>query len=504
MHLTHKSLEVVLINRIGVCVIFLFFLNSAIQSQTFDFNSNCTSAHQYIQSLQFTEAKKILVNEKAANPNNLIPYFLENTIDFISIYISEDKTTFDALSKNKDIRLNKIKAGDNTSPYYLYCQAEIQIQWAFARLKFEEYVTAFNEVRKAFLMLEENDRKFPFFIANKKSLGMLHAIVGAIPDKYKWGVSILGMDGTIDQGMFELESVINYSKTNTFLFTQEAYLYYAFLSLYLQKDDTKAWNMVKDLDTKNNLLNTFCVASIGMRTGKNNEAITVLNNRPKGSNYFPFPFLDFLQGLAHLRKLDPTASIYFNTFLSNFKGKNYIKEAYQKLAWNALLQGDKIKYKEYMQLCIAKGDDIIDDDKQALLEAKSGYIPNIVLLRSRLLFDGGYYKEALKNLEGYSTDNFTEPREKAEFTYRAGRIYHASGNPSQAKGFYFSTIKYGENLPQYFAASAALKLGEIYEQEGDYTKAKQYFDKCIAMRNEEYKTGLDSQAKAGLNRLKSK
>lgn len=473
-------------------------------SQNFDFNTNCTNAYALIQSLRFDEAKKILITEKSAHPDNLVPVFLENTIDFITIYISEDEDRFDALEKNKSPRLEKIKTGDASSPYYLYFQAELNIQWAFARLKFEEYVSAFTEVRKAYLLLEENDRKFPFFIANKKSLGMLHAIVGAIPDKYKWGANMLGMDGTIEQGIFELESVIQYSKTNNFIFTQEAYLYYAFLALYLQKDDVKAWNMVKDLETKNNLLNTFCVASIGMRTGKNAEAIAVLNSKPTGNNFFPFPFLDFLQGLAYLRKLDPAAEIYFTKFINSFKGKNYIKEAYQKLAWNALLQGNKTRYTEYMKLCIAKGDDIIDDDKQALLEAESGHVPNIILLRSRLLFDGGYYKEALKNLEGYATDDFVEQRDKAEFTYRAGRIYHASGNPSQAKGFYLSTIKYGENIPQYYAASAALKLGEIYEKEGNVEKAKEYFNKCIAMKNEEYKTGLDSQAKAGLNRLKSK
>ncbi|MFN3939426.1 MAG: tetratricopeptide repeat protein [Chitinophagales bacterium] len=473
-------------------------------AQTYDFNANCTDAYNLIQSLRFNEAKVLIEKEKSGNPQNLIPYFLDNGIDFISIYISENETEFKTLAKNKDARLSKIKTGDPASPYYLYCQAEILIQWAFARLKFEEYVTAFSEVRKAFQLLEENDRKFPFFIANKKSLGMLHAIVGAIPDKYKWGVNMLGMEGTIEQGMFELESVIQYANTHTFIFQQESYLYYAFLSLYLQKDDVKAWNIVKDLNTKNNLLNTFCIASIGMRTGRNNEAIAALQNKPTGSQYYPFPFLDFLHGLALLRKLDPAADAYFHKFLQTFKGKNYIKEAYQKLAWSALLQNNKAKYTEYMQLCITKGDDIIDDDKQALMEAQRNKPPHVVLLKSRLLFDGGYYKEALKVLEGLNTDDFPDPKDKAEFTYRAARIYHASGNPEKAKGYYNSTIKNGESLPYYFAAGSALKLGEIFEKEGNYIKAKEYYNRCLNMKNEEYKTGLDSQAKAGLNRLKSK
>jgi hypothetical protein len=356
-------------------------------------------------------------------------------------------------------------------------------------------------VRKAYLLLEENKKRYPDFIANNKSLGMLHAIVGAIPDQYKWGVNMLGMDGSIEQGLQELKAIIDYSKSNAFIFKQETYLYYAFLSLYLGRDEATAWNIVKDLDTKTNLLNVFCKASVAMRTGRNDLAISVLDSKPKGDLYFPYHYLDFMMGLAKTRRLDTDAATYLQRFVQNFKGKNYIKETYQKLAWNALLSGNTEKYREYMSLVKTKGDDLIDDDKQALYEAESGKIPNITLLKSRVLFDGGYYSEALKQLEGKSIDNFSDKRDKVEFTYRAGRIYHAAGQPDKAKGFYLATIQNGEELPYYFAASAAFHLGTIYESEKNYEKAKTYYKMCINMDSEEYHTSLNGLAKAGLNRV---
>ena len=486
-----------------IIIFFVAFCFPAISyAQQYDFNKRCIDAYTYIQELRFEKGRQLLELEKKENPKNLIPYYVENYIDFLTTYINENEAEFDKLEPNKTIRLDKLKTGDQQSPYYLYCQAELLIQWSFSKLKFEEYLSAFTDVRKAYLLLEENEKKFPDFMANKKSLGMLHAIVGAIPDQYKWGVNMLGMDGSIDQGLKELKSIIEYSKTNTFIFKQEVYLYYAFIELYLGRDATTAWNIVKDLDTKTNLINVFCKASVAMRTGRNDLALQVLTSRPTGSEYMQYHYLEFMTGLAKVRKLDAGSSAHFEKFITSYKGKNYIKEAYQKMAWMALINGNKEKYWEYMYYIKSRGDDLIDDDKQALYEAESKKMPNVTLLKSRLLFDGGYYKDALKQLEGKSAESFSNDKDKTEFTYRAGRIYDMAGMPDKAKGFYLATIKFGSDLPYYYAAGSAFYLANIYETEKDYASATKYYQMCLDMDNKEYQTSLDGLAKAGLNRVK--
>ena len=43
----------------------------------------------------------LLYIHRRANPKNLIPYYLENYIDFLTLVISEEKSRFDVLKNNK-------------------------------------------------------------------------------------------------------------------------------------------------------------------------------------------------------------------------------------------------------------------------------------------------------------------------------------------------------------------------------------------------------------------
>jgi hypothetical protein len=106
------------------------------------------------------------------------------------------------------MRLDKLRDGNQQSPYYLYTQADIHLQWAFCKIKFGEYVSAVFEVKKAYSMLQANQKKFPDFRPNVKSLGLLHTLFGAVPDKYKFGARLLGLKGSIGQGLKELNSVL--------------------------------------------------------------------------------------------------------------------------------------------------------------------------------------------------------------------------------------------------------------------------------------------------------
>src|SRR5882672_6849981 len=86
---------------------FLFFIRA--KAQTFDFNQRCTDAYNLILQMRFSESETLLAQEKKSNPQNLIPYFIENYIDFLKTYIDEDKNEFESLEPNKDIRLDKLK-----------------------------------------------------------------------------------------------------------------------------------------------------------------------------------------------------------------------------------------------------------------------------------------------------------------------------------------------------------------------------------------------------------
>ena len=180
-------------------LLFLFLSTTVFAS--FQMNERMQQSYSHIINLEFEVANQLLNLELKENSENRIVVLQQNYIDFLTILIGEDEVFFENAKDEKSDRIDFLQEGDENSPYYLYAQAEVHLQWAFARLKFEEYLTAAYEIQKAYSLLEENQELFPEFKLNKKGLGLLHTLVGAIPEKYQWVISLVGMEGTVQQGL---------------------------------------------------------------------------------------------------------------------------------------------------------------------------------------------------------------------------------------------------------------------------------------------------------------
>ena len=148
------------------------------------------------------------------------------------------------------------------------------------------------------------------------------------------------------------------------------------------------------------------------------------------------------------------------------------------------------------------GYEFTDEDKQASKNAAAKYIPNISLLRSRLLFDGGYYDRAFRELEGKSTKNYAEKRDQVEFIYRLGRINQKQNKNTLAINYFDKAIAAGKNLPYYYAMASSIEMARIYESSNDLVLAKKYYTKALTFsKNKEYVNSLEQRAKAGLSRV---
>ncbi len=482
----------------------LFFIFTSHAFAYFSFNDNCKSAYKEILNFKLDLAQQKLNQEKLIHPSNAISYYLYSYIDFINAFVNEEEACFIQFKKNTDFRLNQLEQEDKTSPYYLFSQAEIYLQSAFLRLKYKEYLTSAYEIRKAYKLLEKNTLLFPAFTLNKKSLGFLHTLVGAVPDDYKWLVGIVGMKGSIKQGVLELDEVIASKNMDNPNYRTEALIIKAFIEMNLQKNKKKASGIGEELYSGNpensSLLLSFVSGNIAMRTGNNDRAINIFLSKPV-KDCLPFYYIEYLTGVAKLNRLDKDANIYIEKFIKNFKGRNYVKAAYQKLAWYYLINEDIDMYKHYMTLVINNGYADIDEDQQALKEAQVGQIPNVILLKSRLLSDGGYYQQAISQIALNKTEPYTRLKDQLEVTYRMGRIYHEMGNYEKAVEYYLKTLKNGEHYSYYYAANSALHLGFIYEEQNNMVNARLYYEKCLLLKNHEYQSSIDQKAKAGLNRI---
>ncbi|MEZ4894712.1 MAG: hypothetical protein R2778_17075 [Saprospiraceae bacterium] len=483
----------------------LFCFKDLTAQRYYEFSPMARQAYREIMSLRFEKAISSLDALKQGEPDNLTRIFLENYLEVLWIGVEDDETAYKRLSDNMDKRLYQLSRGEPRSPYYRYTQAEVRLQWAVLRARFGDELACLNDVKQAYALLEENNRRFPDFMANKKSLGVLHALVGNVPDEYRWTVRLLsGMRGSIEEGLAELASVVSYAKTHDFVFADESLILYAMLLAQLNNQPDKAWSILQsgNLDTGKNPLSAFAFAHLAIRSGHNDRAIKILSDLPRGDDYHPLHYADFLLGVARLHSLDDNAQMPLLRFVDNFSGKNGLKEAYQKLAWNQLLRGNANGYFEYMKQVKLRGVARSDPDKAALREANSGEMPDVLLLKARLLFDGGYYSRAydlLKNAGGrYDTDS----RNKLEYLYRMGRVTQQMDKRELAQSYFKQTIELGEKRPWYFACNAALQLGIMKELALDVQSAQLWFKKCLSIQPEEYATSLHAKAKAGLNRIK--
>ncbi|GLR19000.1 hypothetical protein GCM10007940_36160 [Portibacter lacus] len=479
----------------------------AMANNNYKFSEDHRTAYELIIAMRFDEAQDLIKKIKRDQPEDLLVYHIENYIDFISIFISEEKDEFKAKEPNKDIRLAKLKQGDANDPYFLFSQAEVHLQWAMTRIKFEEYFSAALEVNKAIGMLEENQNRFPNFISNKKSLSILHAVAGTIPDKYKGVIELVSnFNGTIDQGLLEIEEVLAYSKHNDYFFEKEAVAIKAMILLHLKNKKEDSWNFLStsSISREDNPMATFLLASTAMNCGRNEEAIKILKKRTRSPRYFPFYYLDLMLGTAKLSRMDKDADVYIKSYIHNFQGKDYFKDAYRKLAWHALTIMDNEKgYLGYMELCERVGNANIDEDKSALKEAKKKTVPHRKLLKARLLYDGGYLSDAQAELESIDHGDLTS-EENIEFLYRKARVQHNMKNIDQALIFYKNCLSMCGDSKLYYCSNSALQMGIIYEEKNEIEEARVFYERCLSMNSSEYNNSLHQKAKSGLTRIRKR
>ena len=493
----------------SIILVVLLLSSFSVKAQYFDFSEDCKNAYLNISALEFDKGMALIDKERNQNPGNVLPILYLNYLDFLKVVIGEQENDYDEFRDTKRKRLRLIRTGDKDSPYYLYSLANLNLQYAFARLRFKDYFSALFEIKRAFHLLERNVEKYPEFLPNYIGFGLLHTMVGSIPKNYKWVSWLASMDGTVEQGYKELFMVLEKGQNNPEYshLMNEAAFFLTFLEMNISADRAQAEKLLLLLNKEPNKqpLIVFAKLSILKRTSRNEEAIKILDEYHQSDSSYPFHYLIYLHGLLNLNKLDQKANTYFQKYLNEFKGGSYIKSSYQKMAWLALINGNIDEYQRLINFCKTKGNDYLGSDDHAEKEAENKEIPNVDLLKARLLYDGGYYEKSLSELAklNLNSANFNKT-ETTEYYYRIARNYQGLEKFEQAIQFYKKAIETGQNLSAYFAGNSAMQLGVIYENKMMLDTAAIYYQTCLDLDFKTYKKSLDVKAKAALNRVQTK
>jgi tetratricopeptide (TPR) repeat protein len=481
------------------------FSNWVIAGTVYEFNSTCQQAYQEITRLKLDNGRALINKAKQQNPDNLIPVALENYIDFYTLFFNEDPAQFKIYRKNASARIERLKEGPANSPFYNYYLSMAYLLRAGVELKFGEKWNAGWDFKKGYSYIKDNKKDFPTFSPNDLLYGPMQAIVGTIPSGYKWIANLFGMKGSIKTGMKLINGFTESSDPWARLFFNEAAFLHCYLKFYIENDKDGVFDFIqrRKLDVVNNHLFTYMAANLGIHNKMNDYAEGVLNNMNRSGDYLQTNAFDYQLAMVKMNKLQlKEATFYFEQFVSQFKGKTFIKDAYQKLSWSYYLQGNRQAAEAARKKILERGSTDAEPDKKAQKDAKTGSYPNVILLKARLLSDGGYHAQALNVLKGFSKENFSKTEEQLDFVYRLGRIYDDLNKDVEAIQYYTQAIQLGKERTEYYAARAALQIGQIYERQGKKSLAITYYEKCLDMDDHEYKDSIDQRAKAGISRCK--
>lgn len=469
---------------------------------SFDYNSRCQQAYQAYSSLRIAAGDDLVRKEFAANPDNLMATYLADYGDFLSLMF---KGSPDELKRRQPFyskRLALISKAADDDPWKNFATAGIHLHWAIIHGWYGDQFKAATTFRKSYLLLKENNRKFPSFPQNNILLGVEETVAGTIPDEYKWFASLFGMKGSVITGVQRLSRFLDNNASTAPLYA-EAVIYRLYLNFYLLSRKEESWLMVNnpDFPEKGNLLHHFIKANIALNYHKADIAQQVLKEAALLPGYNQVPALDYEMGSALFHKLDAGCTFYFNRFLQANQGKVYSKDALMKSGLSYYLHGNRTKANECRQLIGSYGNTITDADKQAQRFSKEGNWPNLVLLQARILTDGGYNNQALSKLQQLDISTLPDIADKLEYYFRIARAYEETQDIRKAVQHYQQAVNMGKDRKEQFAARSALQMGLIYEKHNQPKEALQYFRLCLSMKHHDFQASIDQQAKAGVNRL---
>lgn len=488
--------------------VLLFFIKSCGQAiaQPLALPEPLTKAYASIQQLRLQEGKVLLAQaEKEGMKHPALPY-LHNYADLFELLITEDQALFQKRLPLLDTRLRALEqlTRDDDAQRRFY-QAELRLHWAFIKLKFGQEVSASWDIIRAYRLLDENAKRFPNYLPTYKSLGLLHVLIGSIPENFLWVAKLLGLNGNIRQGIQELRRV----QQKDPILNDEALLIDLLLHAYTLKLGPTQLAQLRSLPEQHpdHLLFHFFTTSVLMKEGQSQEAWRVLASVPEGNAYLRFAFLDYLRAEVLFQRGDyAQADPYYRRFLTSFKGINFTKDSYYKRFLCHWLAAPSTSQVELLEQLKTTGATVVESDQAAQRFAEAFLNRKIstsqkVLLQVRYATDGGFLERAASLLATTQEAALPLLTDKAEWNYRMGRLLQKQQKTPQAIPYLERTIRLSEGSTHYIGASAALQLGYLYRDQGRPQKASEYFKKAMQYKKHEYKNSIDNKARAALTEL---
>lgn len=395
-------------------------------------------------------------------------------------------------------RLNEL-AGDDPSCYDML--SVMHLQSSVLDTDHERGWRAFRNFYAAWRTADYNARSHPEYIPGMRTMGVLELFASLIPDERQWMIGWTGIRGTVASGRSKLEAYFRQCGPGD---RSEAIFLLCLMHLQFDPDPRGAHEFMDSVPAPgaNGLLYGYFRALSAMKAGENDAALEILSSISEEAGQRNFPYVHLLLGEAKLNRLDPESGRYLELFLEEHKGLDYIKLACHKLSWSHLLAGDTAGYRVLRSRTLATGRAMVEADRKAAHEAADEVPVHPVLLKARLLCDGGYYRQGIDLLSGRPDAEFRLKKDRIERHYRLARLFQGIGDAAAAFFHFQEVVAACGEEPWSFGPNAMLQMGLIAEGQGRFEQAASWYRAASdAGKKLEFDLGTEIRARAGLVRV---
>jgi len=262
------------------------------------FDSELSNIHHLVLSLQTEKAYAALSKIKTNEYHKLYVQSLCETLDAL---ISEDEVRFAAIEAKFRARFKTLEE-QSPGPEVLFLQAELNLQRGFNFLSHGQEFNAVWAIRSAYNFTQECLNKYPNFIPIKKTSGVIEVMIGSVPDKYHWFMSLLGMKGSVITGQKQLEEL---RQSQSSLSIEANILYFTIKGFINQQIDeaSKGFQELLKQNPDNRLI-LFLAINMLVKNSQSEEALKLITSLDHHAEGLPIPYIDYLRGEILLQRGD--------------------------------------------------------------------------------------------------------------------------------------------------------------------------------------------------------
>jgi tetratricopeptide (TPR) repeat protein len=413
--------------------------------------------------------------------------FWRHDMVFLQLYLADNQSLREAYEDLTDEVEDLLD--DQDAHYQL---AELYLKNAIVRyFNGERFGTArafyasYNAAEKAY----ENN---PSDYRAKSLYGLFQILVGSIPDSYGFLVSVLGVTGDVELGerLFK-EAALEATKKDNWYAYRVRFLYTFYL---FQKTGTTDEAMKFATSFPESILGDFLLSRIHLKAGNSSQSRELLRSSIQRDSQFHLPYTRFLLGKQLIESGDRVSGRkWIHTYLTTYRGREYIRAANLYLSWSYLVEGNDVKYREYKQKIKNSGRGYFGDDILALYE--SGLTHHPTLIRARMAHDSMDFNRCEEILERINPALFSNTAFIDEYYYRRGRNFQKLKQPARAEEMFTQLLSKPDRLTAYYQPNAALQMAYICFDKGQKRQALKWAERVFEYEDYPFNAPIEWQAK---------